>query len=612
MKAREGILARAIKQKKATLINAYTGGNTERVLIGDISYGSILAIPMISNGNNDGMIVMGDQKGNFFSPDDITLAEGTADRLLSAWRRSRTDQSLEELIHSGISLTTLTDLPTILSRVASIGSEVLKSHFVFVTVKYKNHLEHGHSGKYNDLLDYLIQPNNPLVSETFQTMTTIRVRDISRDARLSELLPLAGRFRSLMIAPILLHGEPIGSIMTFGKRNGLIFEERDLFLVNILANQASAAVESSMLNEDIRLNLRNTQLLYNLSTQIESAQELDQAANVILEAATQLTTAQSAGIMLFSPQRELEANLVLGKDKRNHPFSMIQQVMESQQAVFLSPSEDISIACFPLQTQRRCFGALWLEIQENVARQASHSTEELRILINQATVALERTILLAETKKQADEIARAYQELEEIYDQTLITLMSALDARDHETEGHCARVTNLAGSLGEKMKITPSEAKALERGALLHDIGKIGITDSILHKPGPLSKAEWVEMQKHPVIGAKILEAIPFLRDAIPVVAGHQERWDGSGYPLGLSQKQIPVLARIFSVADVFDALISDRPYHQKRTPQNALEYMREHSGTSFDPDVINCLDSLMADPEFLIRNGYSDAKESK
>jgi putative nucleotidyltransferase with HDIG domain len=144
--------------------------------------------------------------------------------------------------------------------------------------------------------------------------------------------------------------------------------------------------------------------------------------------------------------------------------------------------------------------------------------------------------------------------------------------------------------MGEKLRLTGEQLKALERGALLHDIGKIGISDTILHKPGKLTDDEWKIMRTHPDIGARIVERIPFLQDCMPVVRYHHERWDGSGYPLGLKGPAIPLYARIFAVADVFDALTSKRSYRRRSTPDETLEYLRQHANTLFDSEVVEAL----------------------
>jgi HD-GYP domain-containing protein (c-di-GMP phosphodiesterase class II) len=158
------------------------------------------------------------------------------------------------------------------------------------------------------------------------------------------------------------------------------------------------------------------------------------------------------------------------------------------------------------------------------------------------------------------------------------------------------RVARLVAKLGEAFGFTtPEQLKILERGSLLHDIGKIGISDAILHKPGPLSEDEWAVMRLHPGIGAKIVEGIPFLEETIPLIRHHQERWDGTGYPAGFCGGEIPLMARIFAVVDAFDALTSTRPYRQKISTAEALEYLREQAGVLFDPAIVKEFENLVS-----------------
>ncbi len=160
--------------------------------------------------------------------------------------------------------------------------------------------------------------------------------------------------------------------------------------------------------------------------------------------------------------------------------------------------------------------------------------------------------------------------------------------RDMETEGHSRRVTEMTLELARSYEIDNEAISHIRRGALLHDIGKMGISDSILHKPGPLSDDEWVIMKKHPTYAYDMLKAIAFLRPALEIPYCHHEKWDGSGYPRQLTGEQIPLSARIFAIVDVWDALTSDRPYRPAWSKERALEYIQEQSGKHFDPQVVD------------------------
>src|SRR6185437_15514375 len=185
------------------------------------------------------------------------------------------------------------------------------------------------------------------------------------------------------------------------------------------------------------------------------------------------------------------------------------------------------------------------------------------------------------------ELDEALGSLENAYRSTLQALTAALEARDAETHGHSERVVTFSLRLGREYGLTSAEMKALEFGSLLHDIGKIGVPDAILRKPAKLTDEEWERMKEHPHHGQQILRGIKFLEGAARVVAQHHEKWDGSGYPIGLKGEEIDICARIFSVADAFDAITSNRVYRKGKPYQAAAQELDEWAGKQFDPKVV-------------------------
>ena len=185
------------------------------------------------------------------------------------------------------------------------------------------------------------------------------------------------------------------------------------------------------------------------------------------------------------------------------------------------------------------------------------------------------------------ELDQALEEIENSYRMTLKALVQALETRDSETHGHSERVVTFSLRLGYELGLEKDALRELELGALLHDIGKIGVPDAILHKPASLSKREWAKMKLHPLHGQTILRNIKFLEGAARIVAQHHEKWDGSGYPIGLRGEDIELGARIFSVVDAFDAIVSNRVYRSGQSYEAALEEIEKHSGTQFDPVVV-------------------------
>lgn len=204
----------------------------------------------------------------------------------------------------------------------------------------------------------------------------------------------------------------------------------------------------------------------------------------------------------------------------------------------------------------------------------------LEMLGGQAAIAIDSAELF-------QNLQRSNQELLQSYEATLKGWALALELRDKETRGHSDRVTEMTLRLGQALGLDDASLLHLRRGAWLHDIGKMGIPDEILYKPGALTDEDWAVMKKHPVYAAEMLASIPFLQQAIDIPFYHHERWNGSGYPLGLKGKSIPLAARIFMVVDIWDALVSDRPYRKAWTNEQALQYLRDQAGVQLDPEIV-------------------------
>jgi len=176
---------------------------------------------------------------------------------------------------------------------------------------------------------------------------------------------------------------------------------------------------------------------------------------------------------------------------------------------------------------------------------------------------------------------------------TITALANAVEARDHYTRGHTERVTKLAEKIAEALGWSDDELKWLKIGATLHDIGKIGVPDSILNKPGPLTSDEVEVMRRHPELGCKMLADVPFLEPILPYVLHHHERWDGTGYPEGLAGTEIPIQGRLLAIADTVDAILSNRPYRPANVPEKAIEELNLYRGIQFDPELADVFITL-------------------
>jgi len=212
----------------------------------------------------------------------------------------------------------------------------------------------------------------------------------------------------------------------------------------------------------------------------------------------------------------------------------------------------------------------------------------LEMLAGQAAISIESGRLFEDLQIMNTNLALSY-------DATLEGWAKALELRDAETEGHSRRVMRMTLRLARAMDFSDETLVQVRRGALMHDIGKMGVPDSILLKPGKLTEEEWAVMRKHPVFAHQLMSGVSYLNPAMDIPYCHHEKWDGSGYPQGLKGQQIPLAARIFALVDVWDALTNERPYRKAWTPEKTAAYIREQSGIHFDPQVLEvCLPIIL------------------
>jgi putative nucleotidyltransferase with HDIG domain len=232
-----------------------------------------------------------------------------------------------------------------------------------------------------------------------------------------------------------------------------------------------------------------------------------------------------------------------------------------------------------------------------------YNVSEIPILIERNL--MRHTIESSRTRDLQEEVRRSYRA-------TLEALLAALDTRDTETEGHSERVAAYTMLIAQQLNLSEAELQHIEHGALLHDIGKIGVPDHILYKPGPLTPEEWEIMKQHPVIGYKMCMKIEMLRPAAPIVLHHHERWDGRGYPYGLNGAEIPLGARIFAIADTLDAMTSDRPYRKALSFAQAREEIERCAGSQFDPELVRVFLELPEEQLRAIREVTMSHREAR
>jgi putative nucleotidyltransferase with HDIG domain len=361
--------------------------------------------------------------------------------------------------------------------------------------------------------------------------------------------------------------------------------------------------EITRLFEESQRRLRQLEALHSIDLAISTSRDLRTTLSVLLEHVETLLDVDATDVLLFNPHLQQfrfsagrgfhtddieRANVRLGTSFAGRAALERQTVLISGQ---LSAHSDhdfskmyekegfFAYAGVPLIAKGEIKGVL------EVYHRSPHRSEPewlntLETLAGQAAIAIDNAQLFDGLQESNIELALAY-------DATIAGWSRAMDLRDKETEGHTQRVTDLTLKLARAMKISEPQLTHIRRGALLHDIGKMGVPDNILLKTDELTGEEWQKMRKHTDFAYEMLSSIRYLQPALDIPYCHHEKWDGSGYPRGLKGEEIPIAARIFAVADVWDAITSDRPYRKGWSKKEALEYIKEQSGKYFDPQIV-------------------------
>lgn len=352
-------------------------------------------------------------------------------------------------------------------------------------------------------------------------------------------------------------------------------------------------------NEKIRLereniNLKEMMSFYKISEAMGSTIELDALLKLILDSTIKEFEADVASLYFVRKNGDgIELKATVGiKDESiqklvsDHSYSFCRRTVETKcPLIFNDPDPDYasddrtikSSLCQPLMARGKILGALIVVRTRNPHPFSQGQLTGLGLLASKAAAAIESSNL--------------YEDLKETYITTVEALANAIEARDTYTRGHTERVYMLSKILADELDWTEAELGDLRIGGILHDIGKIGVPDSILNKSRRLTDEEFEIMRTHPEKGARMVESIPFLRPALPFIKYHHERHDGMGYPCGLKGDEIPLPGRLLAVVDTIDAVTSDRPYRKGRSLAEAIEEIKNHSGTQFNPEVVEaCL----------------------
>ncbi len=454
----------------------------------------------------------------------------------------------------------------------------------------------------------IFQPNTGLPGRVWSSRQPEWIQDITampdevffraRDAIESGL-------RAAFGIPIIT-GEEVFAVLVYFISEPRQEDNRMIDLVSSVAVQLEEVMRRKRAEEQTRRQLAFLKSLHTIDRAIAASVDINLTIGVFLDQVLTQLEIDAADVLLFNPVMHTldcagrkgfntsaleHTHLRLGQGLAGQvalqrEIKHIPDLREEKELFLASPDlageEFVAYYGVPLVAKGVLKGVLeifhraplstdaeWLRFRDTLARQAA--------------IAIDNAIMFTD-------LERSHLELGLAYNSTLEGWARALELRDMETEGHSRRVTKMTRHLAIAMGIGGEALSHVYRGALLHDIGKMGIPDSILHNSGPLDEQEWEIMRKHPVYARDMLAPIAYLRPAMDIPYSHHERWDGTGYPQGLRGEAIPLSARIFAIVDVWDALTSDRPYREAWPEEKVLEHIREQSGKHFDPRVVEAL----------------------
>jgi response regulator RpfG family c-di-GMP phosphodiesterase len=408
---------------------------------------------------------------------------------------------------------------------------------------------------------------------------------------------------SLLYMPVQFDDQLFGVLGLFSSELGSFSEEDEQILFSLTHNLA-ISISNRISQKQVQIQMNRLASLHQIDMSINSSSDLSLTLSIVLSnVMTQLDVFAADFVLTERYSNEMKVAAKTGflsilPDEAVYRNQITLRVIKEQKLLYIDFSEKEG----PKEWIKEGFKDYWgvpiiskgvvrgvLEVFNKTYKKPDQDwLDFLETLGGQAAIAIEN----AET---FDNLINSNLELQMAYDSTIEGWSKALDLRDKETEGHTLRVTEMAVQFAQKLGISQADIINIRRGSLLHDIGKIGVPDQILLKPGPLTEEEWVIMKQHPITAKHLISGIKYLNGAIDIPYCHHEKWDGTGYPRGLRGNDIPIAARLFAIIDVWDALSSHRPYRAAWPASKIYQHIMQSSGTHFDPDLIPVFLKLQA-----------------
>lgn len=605
-----GILGNIAKQKFGEIVND-TNGDPRAITIkgtDDDPYGHIMGVPVLSKDQLTGLLVVWRSGiGEEFQASDLDFLTSLAQQAAVAIENARLfglelhrRLEAETVMRATNTLVNLLDIPSLQSAILDWLQRLTPYDSASILEIEDDQLRiTAAKGLANPekALEQTFPASNVLCQIINESGEPLIIGDCQDDPRF-EKWGDADYVRGWMGIPLISRGRVIGYI-TMDSHTPHAFNQSDAITTQTFAYQAATALENARLFDEERKRRREAENLRVAATAITSSLNPQEVLETILTALKQVVPFDLGTMLLleddhikivaahgFKNNKAMldqvfpSKNQLLITIKQTHrPLILSDALSDPRYERWVGPDLIRGWLGVPLVVHGEVIGFITLGSHKYSAFDQNAANLAQTFALHAAT-AIDNTHLFENLQKSNQELVQAY-------DTTLAGWAKALELRDKETHGHTNRVTELTVDLARFMGISKADLVHLRRGVLLHDIGKMGVPNEILHKEGPLTDEEWVEMRKHPQYAFDLLYPITYLRPSLDIPFSHHEWWDGTGYPQKLNGEEIPLPARIFAVVDVWDALLSDRPYRKAWDETRVKNYLREQAGTHFDPQIV-------------------------
>lgn len=618
LSSERGLVAEIVRTKKPLVVQALDQESRFRYPeIVDEGIQSVLGVPLLAEDAVNGILFVSNRRPVSFTEDDQRLFSLLASQAAVALRNARLFEEMQRRVTElttlhdlGLAVNSVLDLKSVLDMVVRSATEITdsRSSSIFLYDKTRDEFRVGAAvGLDEDFLEQArVTDRQTLTRLVLKEGQPIAISDLDRDARFTTDLVRSRGIKSQICFP--LKAEEVIGVFYVNNFEPHEYSDDEMRLFSILANQATIAIKNARLFQGLQQRVSELSAMYDVAQAVSTSADLRMVLSATVLKLSVLLAVQRCRILLWDEEsRELVPQEVTGsweppareRGAISDSAALATHVFKGGETFVSNDAEndprilerfvDVlgirTLVVAPLKVGNRSIGVIELANKQEGETFTEEDLKLLSTLASQAAAAIQN--------------ARLYQDLRGSYLLTIRSLAEALDSRDTYTRGHSDRVSKVSLAIARSLGLSDGDVEQAMLAGVLHDIGKIGVREAVLLKPGKLTDDEFDEIKKHPIIGARILRPIPAMQPLVPLVLHHHERFDGKGYPSGLLGRDTPIGSSIIGVADAYDTMTSDRPYRKALPIERAMEEIHRCAGTQFRPEAVEALDKAMRQPDW-------------